>query len=134
MAKKQVVCDTDVMIDYWDVSSKRHNDAKHKIEHEIGLGNVVLSAITRMELLMGAINKPKETKIKKKLQRFNLALINDEITLEAFYFFEQYRLSHGMSIPDCFIAATAKMMRLELFTYNVRDFRFIVSLSLFEIK
>lgn len=134
MAKKQVVCDTDVMIDYWDVLSNRHNDAKYKIESEIGLENIVISAITRMELLMGAENKSEEAKIKKRLQRFNIALINDEITLEAFRIFEQYRLSHGMAIPDCFIAATAKIMKSELFTYNVKDYRFIASLSLFGIE
>lgn len=133
MAKKQVVCDTDVMIDYWDASCKRHTATKHTLQTEIGLDNVVISAITKMELLMGAGNKTEEIKIRKKLLRFNTALINDDITTEALELFEIYRLSHGLSIPDCFIAAFAKVMQLELFTYNLRDYKFINNLSLLEV-
>ncbi len=131
MAKNKVVCDTDVLIDYWDVSSPRHANSKNSLENLIGLDNVVISVITKMELLMGATNKTDETKIKKKLLRFNVALINNDITMEALTLFESYRLSHGLAIPDCFIAATAKIMRLDLFTYNLKDYKFIGKLSLF---
>jgi predicted nucleic acid-binding protein len=133
MAKK-VVCDTDVMIDYWNVSIKRHFQTKESFENSIGLENIVISAITKMELLMGASNKNEEAKINKKLYRFNIALISKDITLEAFRLFEQYRLSHGLTIPDCFIAATSKVMEVELFTYNVKDYRFINKLNLFVEK
>lgn len=134
MAKKFVVCDTDVMIDYWDTNAKRHNNTKHILENMIGIDNVVISAITKMELLMGASNKAEENKIKKKLLRFNTALINNNVTLEAIELFENYRLSHGLAIPDCIIAATAKVMELELYTYNVKDYKFISKLSLYERK
>lgn len=134
MAKKHVVCDTDIMIDYWDVSSKRHLQTKSIIEEQIGLDNIIISAITRMELLMGAKNKTEENKIKKNLLRFSTALINNEITLAAFELFEQYRLSHHLAIPDCLIAATARTLDVELFTYNLRDFKFINKLKLFEVK
>ena len=133
MATKKVVCDTDVMIDFWDVSSLRHLKTKSVLENTIGLDNVVLSVITRMELLMGAANKSEETKIKKNLNRFNIALINNEITMEAMQLFDAYRLSHGIAIPDCFIGSTAKILNLELFTYNLKDFRYIQKLKLLEI-
>lgn len=122
------------MIDYWDVSSNRHNQTKQVLESFVGLDNVVISAITKMELLMGARNKIEETKIKKKLLRFNVALINSEINIEALELFETYRISHGLAIPDCFIAATSKIMELQLFTYNVKDFKFINKLALFNQK
>jgi len=134
MAKIKVVCDTDVMIDYWDVSSKRHSQTKTIIEEKIGLDNVVISAITKMELLMGANNKTEESIIKKKLGRFNIALINNEITTLAIELFETYRLSQGLAIPDCFIGSTARILNLELFTYNLKDFRYMSKLKLFEIK
>ena len=100
MAKIKVVCDTDVMIDYWDVSSKRHSQTKTIIEDKIGLDNIVISAITKMELLMGASNKTEESIIKKKLGRFNIALIKNDITILAIELFESYRLSQGLAIPD----------------------------------
>jgi predicted nucleic acid-binding protein len=134
MAKDKIVCDTDVMIDYWDISSNRHSQTKTILEDKIGLDNIVISAITKMELLMGAGNKFEESKIKKKLNRFNIALINNEITTEAIKLFETYRLSQGLAIPDCFIGATAKIMNLELFTYNLKDYRFMSKLRLFDIN
>ena len=134
MAKKQVICDTDVMIDYWDTFSKRHHQTKEILEQEIGLDNIVISAITKMELLIGAGNKEDEIKIKSTLLRFNVALINNEITKESIDLLEYYRLSHGLAIPDSFIAATAKITGLELFTYNVKDYKFIKRLKLYEKK
>jgi predicted nucleic acid-binding protein len=134
MAKKQVICDTDVMIDYWDTTSKRHLATKHNLENEIGLDNVIISVITKMELLMGASNKAGEVKIRKKLLRFNTALISNDITIEAIELFGLYRLSHGLAIPDCFIASSAKVMQLELFTYNVKDFKYISNLHLYDEK
>ena len=83
---------------------------------------------------MGAGNKSEELISKKKLNRFNIALINNEITIEAITLFETYRLSQGLAIPDCFIGATAKIMKLELFTYNLRDYRFMSKLKLYNIK
>ncbi len=99
MEAKQVVCDTDVLIDYFDVSSFRHQQCYEILEREIGLDNVILSAITLMELISGARNKIEQNKIKKRLVRFKTALLSPEITSEAIRFFEKYRLSHGLAIP-----------------------------------
>lgn len=132
MAKEKIICDTDVLIDYWDISNKRHRETKEIIEHKIGLDNIVISAITKMELLMGAQNKIEESKINKNLHRFNIALINHEITKEALDFFQIYHLSHGLAIPDCFIAATSRVTGLELFTYNTKDFKFINKILLYK--
>ena len=133
MAKSKVICDTDVLIDYWDTKSTRHAETKDTLENKIGLDQVVISAITKMELLAGATNKAEEAKINKMVRRFNIALINNEITNEALQLFESYRLSHGLAIPDCFIGATAKTTGLELFTYNTKDFKFIPKLKLFQL-
>lgn len=107
MAKKKIICDTDVMIDYWDKNNPRHISTKLSIEDSIELDNVLLSAITKMELLLGAVNKADMLTITKKLTRFNIALINNDITLQAFDLLQQYRLSHGIALADSFIAATA---------------------------
>ncbi len=131
MAKKQLVCDTDVMIDYWDTKSKRHFKTKEILEKEFGLDNIFISAITKMELLIGAGNKENESKIQYRLQRFNIALINNNISEEAIELIEKYRLSHGLAIPDAIIAATTKIIELELFTYNIKDYRFIDKLKLY---
>jgi predicted nucleic acid-binding protein len=110
MAAQQVICDTDVMIDFWEAKNQRHDKTKKIIEETIGIDNVILTAITKIELLAGAINKADSIKISKKLSRFNIELINSEITLKAFSLIETYGLSHGLALPDSFVASTAMEM------------------------
>lgn len=88
-------------------------------------------AVAKMELMLGATNKADMISITKKLSRFNIALINNDITLRAFELIQAYRLSHGLSLPDSMIAATALVADLELFTYNTKDFKFISGLKLY---
>ena len=75
MAQNLIICDTDVMIDYWDENQARHIQTKKILENNIGLSNIVLSAITKMELLMGASNKSDQSKINKKLPESNMLII-----------------------------------------------------------
>ncbi len=75
-----------------------------------------------MELMLGATDKTDMVRITKKLSMFNIALINNDVTLLAFDLLQNYRLSHGLSLPDSIIAATALIADLELFTYNTKDF------------
>ena len=131
MAEKKIICDTDVMIDYWDESNVRHKETKLILENEIGLDNVVLTAITKIELLAGAINKKEIDKIDRKLNRFNITLLNNHITIKAFELMLNYRCSHGLALPDCFIAATVMIFDLQFFTYNKKDFKFIAAIKFY---
>lgn len=133
MAKKKIICDTDVMIDYWDSGKPRHAATKSNLESSIELNNVVLSAITKMELMLGATNKTDMARITKNLNRFNIALINTDIMLRAFDLLQKYRLSHGLTLPDSIIAATALIADIELFTYNLKHFKFISQLNLYSV-
>lgn len=129
MATQKVVCDSDVMIDYFDERKKRHFQTKIELE-KIGLDNVVLSAITKMELLKGTTNKRESDFVFKKLNRFSLILITPAITVRAMEFLHTYHLRHGLAIPDALIAATVIETKLTLFTYNIKDFKFIKNITL----
>ena len=59
-------------------------------------------------------------------------LINPEITLRSIDLINNYHLSHGLNIPDALIAATSIEVGLELFTFNIKDFKFIKHLNLFK--
>ena len=132
MAKTKVICDTDVMIDYFDTQNSRHNKTKQLIEEEIQLDNIWLSAITQMELLVGATNKIFLISINKKIKRFNIFLISNEITLISLSLLQDYKLRYGLAIPDSLIAATAIETGFELFSYNTKDFKFIEGLKLYK--
>jgi len=133
METKKIICDTDVMIDFFDENKKRHLVTKKIIEEVIGIDNVVISAVTKMEMMVGATNKMDLRTINKKLQRFHIALINDNISVMAFELIEKYYLSHGLVMPDGLIASTAIITNLELFSYNIKDYKFIKDLKLFKI-
>ena len=132
MEKGQAICDTDVMIDYLDHQNARHQAVKHILENGIELDFVTISAITKMELIVGASNKIELNKLNKNIDRFNTLLLNPEITLITIGLLETYRLSHNLAMPDAMIAATALHTDLVLFTFNLRDFKFIKGLQLYE--
>lgn len=134
MAAEKIICDTDVMIDFWESRNQRHSATRNIIEGSIGIDNIILTAITKIELLAGAINKADIAKISSKLSRFNIELLNSEITLKAFSLIETYSLSHGLALPDSFVAATAIITDVQLFTYNTRDYKFIKGLMLYKPK
>ena len=48
---KMILCDTDVIIDYWDTKQLRNKETVSPINVEIELDNIVISAITKLELL-----------------------------------------------------------------------------------
>ncbi len=126
-----IICDTDVLIELFDNKRTRHHFTKELI-NEVGIENVLLTAISRMELIKGAIHKNDSIQIAKKIKKFDTILINPEITLRSIDLINNYHLSHGLNIPDALIAATSIEVGLELFTFNIKDFKFIKHLNLFK--
>ncbi len=64
------------------------------------------------------------------LRRFQIVSLNGDITAIATDLLRQYRLSHGLVIPDALIAATALFLDQDFVTKNQRDYRFINGLRL----
>lgn len=116
------------------MTQQRHQETKLILEENIGLSHILISSITKMELILGATNKADLNTISKKLNRFGVLLINEAINLRAIDLVQSYRLSHGLALADSMIAATAIQTELELFTYNTKDFRFISKLTLYRKK
>ena len=133
MGKSQIICDTDVLIDYFEADKPRHSQTKKIIDNDIALDNVVISIITKMELMAGAFNKAELRLISKNIHRLDTLLIKPEISLIASELIEEYTLSHNLFIPDAIIAATAIFADMELFTYNSKDYRYIKGLKLYSI-
>ena len=85
-----------------------------------------------MELINGAGNKNELDKINRDIHQFQIALIDNDITLLAIQLLQDYRLSHGLALPDAIIAATSIISKSELFTYNLKDYKFIQGIALFD--
>lgn len=91
---------------------------------------LAVSCVTQMELLVGCRNKTELQKTERFLRRFSILPLNQDTCDRAVELLRQYRLSHGLLIPDALIAATALTRGLDFITKNQRDFHFITDLSL----
>lgn len=83
-----------------------------------------------MELYQGMGNKHELTVMRKKLIFYDVVQIDKRISEKAIELIAEYKLSHGLQIPDALIAATAVSYDLPLFTYNTKDFSFIPGIAL----
>lgn len=118
--------DTDVLI-----------DVGHDVEIAVStLQNIesssdpAISIITQMELVVGCRNKVELRELNGFLERFYIINLDQNISYIALELLKQYRLSHGLLIPDGLIAAAAIEMDIPLISKNQRDFRFIDRLNL----
>ena len=83
-----------------------------------------------MELYYGAKNKDELRKIKEYLEAFEVIQVNAESSQLAVDLIELYAKSHGLNLPDALIAATGIIHGYKLYTLNLKDFRYIEGLAL----
>lgn len=123
-----VLCDTNIFIHAFNGDTETISALQ-----SIGYHNILLSSITVMELYQGMGNKKELQEMKKKIKFYDVIELDVEISKRAIQLIDQFNLSHGLLIPDAIIAATAVVHRIELFTYNVKDFQFITDIKLYKI-
>ena len=86
---------------------------------------ISISSVTEMELIVGCRNKTELQELDSLLNLFQVVKLNSVISDIAVVLLRQYRLSHGLLIPDALIAATALAQGVAFTTKNQRDYRFI---------
>ena len=91
---------------------------------------LAISSITVMELFYGALNKAEVKKLEKFVALFEIIDINEVISRQSTTLIKTYAKSHNLNIPDSLIGSTALVLDAPLFTYNLKDFRFIDGLEL----
>lgn len=89
-----------------------------------------ISCVTEMELIVGCRNKVELRELERLLYFFQVVKLTSHISDLAVSLLRQYRLSHGLLIPDALIAATALAQNMAFITKNQRDYRFIEGLNL----
>jgi predicted nucleic acid-binding protein len=122
-----VICDTNIFISAFNGIEKTALELA-----EIGNENVLMPSITAMELFRGMHNKEQLAKMSKRIKAYNILDFNEEVSQKAVLLIKNYKLSHDLQIPDAIIAALALEYDFQLFTYNVKDFKFIPSLKLYK--
>jgi predicted nucleic acid-binding protein len=121
-----LVVDTDILID----AGRNIGDAVAYLELAEKNQGLAISAITQMELLIGARNRQAQRDVQRFLARFSVIKLSDAMTDTAYDLLLRYRLSHGLAIADALIAATAIVAQQSFVTKNRGDFKFIQNLLL----
>jgi predicted nucleic acid-binding protein len=126
---KKVLCDTNVFI-------KLFNDDVQTINNlaNIGNPNILIPSVAVMELYAGMGNKQELSDMRKKLRFYNVVHLNQKCSRLAISFMHDYKLSHNMQIPDALIGAMAITYKIPLYTYNLKDFRFMPNIELYDFS
>lgn len=119
-----ILCDTNILIEFY----KNNLSIVGELQ-SIGQRKLTISVITQAELYYGALNKAELRKIKRHLALLQPLSIDAAVSSK---FMETYCLSHKLAIPDAMIAATAIVNSVPLYTLNLKDFRFITDLTLYQ--
>ena len=122
-----ILCDTNILIEFY-----KNNTAIIQELRQIGSQNLTISIITRAELYYGALNKNELNRIQKHLDLLQNIPIDRPISEQFIQLMAQYSLSHKLTIPDAMIAATALTHNISLYTLNLKDFRFIQGLKIYQ--
>jgi len=120
------IVDTDILID----AARQITEAVKSLDEIEQKSALAISVITQMELFVGCRNKTEMQRTEHFLQRFQVLKLNEQISDTALGLLHQYRLSHGLAIPDALIAATAIALNQPFTSKNRRDYRFISQLQL----
>ena len=121
-----LLLDSDVLID----AGRGAQVALSYLQRHSTQFTLMVSSVAQMELLVGCRNKAEQRQLERFLRPFSLLKLNEAIADEATTLIRQYRLSHGLAMPDALVAATALIHAIPLATGNQRDFRFIAGLQL----
>ena len=121
------LCDTNILIEFYKNNSSVIAELK-----KIGHSSMAISIVTAGELIYGALNKRELTQILKDIAHLNLLHITQPIGALQLQLMADFSLSHNLTLPDAFIAATAIHYDTPLYTLNTKDFHYIPDLVLYQ--
>ena len=127
MAVKQILCDANIWIDFYKDDPGIIGNLK-----AIGQDNLAINTVILAELIQGARNKKEANKILADARSINMYKIDTQISDICIDLLCSYSLSHGLRVADAIIAATALYHNIELYTLNIKDFKFIKNLNLYK--
>ena len=121
----QKLLDTTVLIDL----SRGNADAAEFVNtcRDSGI-DLFISVISAMEVIAGCHDTVEVHKAQSLIADFGVLQLSSVESAKAYALMLAYSKSHGLSIPDALIAATALTRALELNSDNDRHFRMIPDL------
>ena len=120
---ESIILDTNILI---EILKNNQNTIEIVEKYQVHF----ISEITKMELFYGALNKVELEKLNKFISLFTVIPISENISAKASSLIYQYAKSNNLNIPDGLIAATSLESGIKLFTYNMKDFKYIDKIGL----
>jgi predicted nucleic acid-binding protein len=118
-----VFIDTNIVIEYL-------KETQSVVEVLAKFDEVYINDVVIMELYQGARDKKELNFIKKKILKFKVLQMNQEIVVLAREILDRYTLSHNTKIMDALIASTVIMYNMDLYTLNKKDFKYLAQVRL----
>jgi Predicted nucleic acid-binding protein, contains PIN domain len=122
-----ILCDTNILIDFFKGNETVTNEIR-----QIGFAELAVSVITTGELYYDARDKAELAKIQKRLALLKQVELDPETSIIFMELMGKYVLSHRLSLPDALIAATALRHDASLYTFNLKDFKYIPGIKLYQ--
>ena len=122
-----ILCDTNIIIEAYRKNARIISALEDIVRYDI----VVISDVTRAEMLVGARNNREMQILVKELGQLKCLPVQSEISTRSIQLLIDYHLSHGLDFHDGLIAATAIHHGIPLFTLNKKDFVFISNIKLY---
>jgi predicted nucleic acid-binding protein len=119
--------DTDVLIDIL-----RGTPAAQVWLTSMPATTFAIPGVVAMELLIGCRNQAELRRVQQFLNAFSVAWTEAVECARAYDLLATHRLTSGLSIPDCLVAAMALARSATLYTFNLRHFRIITGLDVQE--
>ncbi len=123
-----ILVDTDVMIDYL----RGHERAIALVRKYAD--RIVLSPIVVAELYVGVKGADEEAILDELVSLFRVVEVTSGIARAGGFFKRDYGRSHGVSLADAILAATAQSETAELCTLNVKHYPMIKGLKAAYLK
>jgi predicted nucleic acid-binding protein len=115
-----VLVDTDVVVDCLRGTAPSREWLQRTSTEPLGLPGVVA-----MELLIGCRNRAEIQHLQRFLDTFSIVWPDASEFARAYELLAEHRLTSGLGIPDCLVAAMALVRRARLYTFNSKHFRVI---------
>ncbi len=89
---------------------------------------ILCSVVTVLELLAGCRNLREQRSTVRSFKNIDRVHIESSDSLNALQWYQDFHLSRGVGMLDCFIAAAASRLDCILYTLNTKHFRAIPGL------
>jgi predicted nucleic acid-binding protein len=127
--RKKCLVDTSVLIALF----RKNDEAKAALDR-LNAGSAYVCDITLMEILAGCFTAERRDSALHFLEAFGLLKNNEDVSDKALQLMKRYCIQRDgqpmLRLADCLIAAFAVYHKMELLTFNKKDFDFIKGISI----